>query len=151
MEDCDININIYNLYDQVTYIHDTIDKCLIVSWDDRDPIINKLMVNEAFFFNDVNQKVSSHYWVDEIKRVSNWSQGETIHLMILNIIVEKSPMKVFWRKEEPPLSNYEKIDENGYLYVNWYDHKAQLTDMVKKDCLYNRHWELIHEYPYIFK
>lgn len=147
----EVDINIYNLYDQVTYIHDTIDKCLIISWDDRNPIINKLMVNEAFFFNDVNQKVSSHYWVDEIKKVSNWSQGETIHLMILNIIVEKSPMKVFWRKEEPPLSNYEKIDENGYLYVNWYDHKAQLTCMVKKDCLYNRDWELISEYPYILK
>lgn len=147
----EVDINIYNLYDQVTYIHDTIDKCLIISWDDRNPIINKLMVNEAFFFNDVNQKVSSHYWVDEIKKVSNWSQGETTHLMILNIIVEKSPMKVFWRKEEPPLSNYEKIDENGYLYVNWYDHKAQLTGMVKKDCLYNRDWELISEYPYILK
>ena len=147
----EVDINIYNLYDQVTYIHDTIDKCLIISWDDRNPIINKLMVNEAFFFNDVNQKVSSHYWVDEIKKVSNWSQGEKIHLMILNIIVEKSPMKVFWRKEEPPLSNYEKIDENGYLYVNWYDHKAQLTSMVKKDCLYNRDWELISEYPYILK
>ena len=147
----EVDINIYNLYDQVTYIHDTIDKCLIISWDDRNPIINKLMVNEAFFFNDVNQKISSHYWVDEIKRVSNWSQGETIHLMILNIIVEKSPMKVFWKKEEPPLSNYEKIDENGYLYVNWYDNKAQLTNMVKKDCLYNRDWELISEYPYILK
>jgi hypothetical protein len=147
----EVDINIYNLYDQVTYIHDTIDKCLIISWDDRNPIINKLMVNEAFFFNDVNQKVSSHYWVDEIKKVSNWSQGETIHLMILNIIVEKSPMKVFWKKEEPPLSNYEKIDENGYLYVNWYDNKAQLTNMVKKDCLYNRDWEIISEYPYILK
>ena len=115
MEDCDININIYNLYDQVTYMHDTIDKCLIVSWDDRDPII------------------------------------KTLHLMILNVLVERSPMKIFWSKDKFSLSRYEKIDENGYLYVNWYDHKAQLTDMVKKDCLYNRDWELIYEYPYIFK
>jgi len=145
------DINIYNLYDQVTYIHDTTDKCLIVSWDDRNPVINKLMVNEAFFFNDVNQKVSSHYWVDEIKKVSNWSQGETIHLMILNINVEKSPMKFFWSKDVSRTFRYEKVDEDGYLHVNWYNNKAQLTNMVKKDCLYNRDWELIHEYPYVLK
>jgi hypothetical protein len=42
----EVDINIYNLYDQVTYIHDTIDKCLIISWDDRNPIINKLMVKK---------------------------------------------------------------------------------------------------------
>jgi hypothetical protein len=145
------NINIYNLYDKVTYIHNTIDNYLIVSWDDRNPIINKLMMNEAFFFNDIKQSLSSHYWVDEIKKVSEWCQGETIHLMILNIIVEKSPIKIFWSKDRAQTYRYEKIDEDGYLYVNWYDHKSQLTNMVKKDCLYNRDWELIIEYPYVLK
>lgn len=145
------DINIYNLYEQVTYIHNTIDNCLIVSWDDRNPIINKLMANEAFFFNDIKQSLSSHYWVDEIKRVSEWCPGETIHLMILNIIVEKSPMKIFWSKDISKTYRYEKIDENGYLYVNWYDNQAQLSNMVKKDCLYNREWELIIEYPYVLK
>jgi hypothetical protein len=144
-------INIYNLYEQVTYIHDTIDNCLVVSWDDRNPIINKLMVNEAFFFNDIKQSLSSHYWVDEIKKVSEWSPGETIHLMILNIIVEKSPMKIFWSKDISQTYRYEKINEDGYLYVNWYDDQAQLSNMVKKDCLYNREWELINEYPYVLK
>ena len=145
------NISIYNLYDHVTYIHDDIDNCLIISWDDRNPIIKKLMMNEAFFVNSTKQSLSSHYWVDEIKRVSNWCQGETIHLMILNIIVEKSPMKVFWNKKTYQTFRYEKINEDGYLYVNWYDDKAKLTNMVKKDCIYNRDWELIQEYPYILK
>ena len=57
------DVNIYNLYEQVTYTHDDIDKCLIISWDDRNPIIKKLMLNEAFFFNSTKQSLSSHYWV----------------------------------------------------------------------------------------
>jgi hypothetical protein len=69
----------------------------------------------------------------------------------LNIIVEKSPMKIFWSKDISKTYRYEKIDENGYLYVNWYDNQAQLSNMVKKGCLYNREWKLIIEYPYVLK
>jgi hypothetical protein len=145
------DITIYNLYDHVIYIHDKIDNCLIISWDDSNIVINKLMMNEAFFFNDPQQSLSSHYWVDEIKKASNWCQGETIHLMILNIIMEKSPIKIFWTKDTNQTFRYERINEDGYLYVNWYDNTAELTNMIKKDCLYNREWELICEYPYILK
>ena len=148
----DGRIDIYNLYDHITYVHDDIDKCLIISWDDRDTKINKLIKNEAFFLNDTSQSLSSHYWVDEIKKVSGWYQGETIHLMILNIILEKSPMKIFWSKDTGDTYRYEQINCDGYLCVNWYDKDVNLTTtMVKKDCLYNRDWELISEYPYILK
>ena len=144
-------VNVYNLYDHVTYIHDDIDKCLIISWDDKNPIIKKIMMNETFFINSTKQLLSSHYWVDEIKKVSNWCDGETIYLMILNIIVEKSPMKIFWTRDMYQTYRYEQINEDGYLYVNWYDDNAELTTMIKKDCLYNRDWELIKEYRYILK
>ena len=42
-------INIYNLYDHITYTHNTLDNCLILTWDDKNPVINNLMLNEEFF------------------------------------------------------------------------------------------------------
>jgi hypothetical protein len=144
-------VNIYNLYDHVTYVHDDINKCLRISWDDRNPIINKLIINEKFFFNNINQ-ISSHYWVEEIKKVSKWHMGETLYLMVLNIVDDKSPMKVYWTKDDDDTRRrYEKISDDGYLCVNWYDDKLQLTNMAKKDCLYNQDWEQLQEHPYILK
>ena len=144
-------VTIYNLYDHVTYLHDTNDKCLIISWDDRNRSMNKCMLNEEFFFNATDKPLSSHYWVEEIKKVSDWKLGETIHLMILNVLVEKSPMKVFWSKTKTDSFIYEKINEDGYLFVNWYDNEIQLRSMVKKDCLYNRDWQESQETPYVLK
>lgn len=145
------DINIYTLYDHVNYIHDTTDRCLIISWDDRNRAMNKCMANEAFFFNANDKPLSSHYWVEEIKKISDWKMGETIHLMILNVLLEKSPMKVFWSKTKSDTFIYEKINEEGYLFVNWYDDEIQLRSMVKKDCLYNRDWQEFQEIPYVLK
>lgn len=149
MENTDINI--YTLYDHVTYIHNTYDKYLIISWDDRNKAMKKCMKNEAFFFNANDKPLSSHYWVEEIKKVSDWKLGETLHLMILNILTEKSPMKVFWTKEKSDSFIYEQINEEGYLFVNWYDDEVQLRGMIKKDCLYNIEWQETQEKPYVFK
>jgi len=144
-------ITIYNIYDHVVYVNDTTDKCLIISWDDRNKSMNRWMKNEAFFFNSVNKPIPSHYWVNELKKVADWKQGETIYLMILNILVEKSPMKVFWSKTKADSFIYEKINEDGYLFVNWYDDEVRLRSMIKKDCLYNRDWQEYQENPYVFK
>ena len=147
-----IDVDIYNLYEHVTYDYDDINKCLRISWDDRNTQINTLILNEKFFFNDIDH-LTSHYWVEEIKRVSDWCIGETLYINVLKYILnEKGQMKIFWSKNGGNLHRrYEQISEDGYLYVNWYDDKVQLNNMIKKDCLYNQDWELIIEYPYVLK
>jgi hypothetical protein len=60
-------------------------------------------------------------------------------------------MKVFWSKTKSDTFIYEKINEEGYLFVNWYDDEIQLRSMVKKDCLYNRDWQEFQEIPYVLK
>ena len=48
-------------------------------------------------------------------------------------------------------SIYEKINEEGYLFVNWYDDEVQLRGMMKRDCLYNRDWQESQESLYVLK
>jgi hypothetical protein len=146
------DVDIYNLYEHVTYDYDDINNCLRISWDDRNTQINNLIINEKFFFNDVNH-LSSHYWVEEIKRVADWSLGEILYINVLKYILdEKGQMKIFWSKKTGNLHRrYEQISNDGYLYVNWYDDKLQLNNIVKKDCLYNQDWEQIQEHNYILK
>jgi hypothetical protein len=140
-------INCYNLQDYVTYRVNKEYSKIEILWDGTNKQLNYLMSNEELCGSS-NDHFTNSLWVDEIKKMMEWEEGETISVWRYTFL-EPGKMVIF--VIVPLIFNYQylKIDEDGYLLLKE-DGDIQNQTFRKCNCLYN---DLIDEEsePYIFK
>lgn len=149
-----LTIDIYNLYDNVTYEYYEDTKSLRVSWNRKNICVHNFMKHERIPY--IVGKKYNAYWIDVIKRCGNWVKGCVLKLLIKDI--SKCNCNEFIVQVlDDGYSGYiwELIDEEGYLCIRQYGTVVRNINNYKEymkqcDCVYN---EMVHqeEKPYILK
>jgi hypothetical protein len=123
-------INIFNVYDFVTYEYD-ITKCrMIVTWDKRNKSINKIMETE--WYQSITRK-NGCFWVEKLKEITNWCEGDIIN--ILPPFPNNGAMYIAWEFNRTLSARQTVILGDGYFYTR--DYKQDYNPFVKVNCLYN--------------
>ena len=153
-------INIYNMYDYVTYDYDVENNILGIYWDKDITELNKLISDDmdCFTYKYDNKKKYNCLWIDELKKCVDYREGEK---MPFQIRVKYGHFFIHVKYDIARKFIMEEINEDGYLYICPYGdvlsyiqgtcntHEIYPT-LIKCDCLYN---EFIDENnkPYILK
>ena len=138
-------VNLYNVHEYVNY-QVLMLNTVIITWDTTNKKIHDLMRREELFRK--NNRAKNCLWLNEVKRVWNWKQGEEMYLYI-QINIQKTRFVVYTVEPNTRRNVCIKIDENGYLRVKKI---ISLDDTIfeKINCVYN---DLLDEEdePYVLK
>ena len=149
MESSDINV--YNLHEHFQY------KLLIdpprnnprifITWDESNNQLHSLMNNEYSVYHS-GENYTNSMWVNEMKKVINWKQGQSI---MISIYLYPLPTQMAIYLINPYAIHYAYlvINEDGYLMLKLAS-SSRKEDLKRCNCLYN---DLLDETmePYIFK
>ena len=143
-------INLYNLYDYVTYMFD--EDILNIYWDPINKSVDDLMMLERrmFLLDYKSQYKCSCFWVDELKKCVSWEHGKKIYMKCVSF--RNGLIQVFIYGRDIQMFGTEMIDENGYLFIRnneCFDGGRNIL-LKRCDCVYN---DIINEdqLPYILK
>lgn len=136
----DETINVSNVYQFVSFHHDEERRALYVRWDSTHKVINSLMDNESLTRDE--GILCNHVWVDEIKRCSQWTNGNKLYLRTFHFY--KGMFCVKYKFISPNVYAYEEIDEDGYLLVRKYDDdKGYFGELIRANCIYNNNLQQV--------
>jgi hypothetical protein len=136
-------INLYNVYDFVTYEHDLEKKLLRITWDKDNEAINRIMITECY---QSHNKIRGFYWIDELKRITGWCLGDKI--LVIGCSHDNGWIRIYWVFNSVAYVDYNIIDSDGYFYKR--DYNLDNHPFTKINCLYN---DLMDDemLPYILK
>jgi hypothetical protein len=148
-------IDIYNLYENVSYKFDEDKRKFTVSWDKSNKDLCDLMENEVNMIYDQEDIFTNSSFIEFIKESVRWEEGQTIHF---NIICNSLRVTINIL-DNVYQDNYTFLELNGdgYLYIREFRGNCPFcrdeTEYVsrKKKCYYN---DLVADekgYSYILK
>jgi len=143
----DMEIDISNVYDYVSYYYDDEQEVLCVFWDFNNKKLDSFMFEETTCFNYSHniEKKFSCLWVDELKKRINYNIGDKIPFYVIS---NPGSFFVFIKNNIDTTFIFEEIGEDGYLYVSPYG-DIVYPSLYKCNCLYND--SLDDESHYILK
>ena len=128
-------INVYNLYNYVSYEYNTEKQMLCIKWDHTNKQIDKLMDYESVMRDE--DIISNHCWVREIKNVSGWTKGNRLYLRAYHFYNGMFCIK--HKNNTNGVYAYEEIDEDGFLLLRKFNEdKSYYGELERVDCIYNR-------------
>jgi hypothetical protein len=136
-------INLYNVYDFVTYEPNLELNLLWVKWDKNNEDVDKIMMTECYQSFD---ETRGFMWIEEVKRLTNWVKGDIIN--IIDSFTTGGKICIRWEFNRIRSARYFVILEDGYLYKRSFRQIDQ--PLVKIDCFYNELWD-DEQLQYIFK
>jgi len=144
-------VTIYNIYEHVNY--EFINNILKIRWNPKNLAVNEIMILErsVFLVTYTHQQTVSCCWVNELKRVTGWKNGDTIYFQ--SVVYKEGLIEIVIRLMVGMGIGMEMIDENGYLLTKHFKCSGDgYYDEAKKkcECIYN---DLVDEEltPYILK
>jgi hypothetical protein len=145
-------IDIFNLYDHITYKYDDEAQILYVNWDINNKVVDSFMNEERTPYNYPHYKhfytnKYNCFWVEELKKCLSWEVGSRIHINIKSSLDGNFHICVCDYQENRFI--YEEIGEDGYLYINPYEYIFE-KKLEKCNCVYN---DLLDngDIPYVLK
>lgn len=143
-------INLYNLYNYVTYNFD--ENILNIYWDIMDNNVNNLMMLERrmFLLDYKSQNKCSCFWVNELKKYISLKQDKKTYIKCVSF--RNGIIQIFIYDRNIEMFATEMIDEDGYFFIRnrEYFDGGHTIPLKKCNCLYN---DMIDEEkdPYILK
>ena len=143
-------MDIYTLYENVSYEFDEGKKSLFVRWDDFNVEVNDLIIKEMDYMYDKNTFTNLSF-IDEFKEHIHWEEGQTIHINISYSLTQifrgEITIKIL---EDAYHEHYTFLEVNGdgYLYLREFQGNCIAntceTEFTthKINCYYN---ELVYE------
>jgi hypothetical protein len=109
-------INIYNMYDYVTYEYDVNNKVMNIFWDNNNIELNKLIINDmdCFTYKHDNTKKYSCLWLDELKKYINYQEGDKIPLQVKS---QYGYFHIFVNYDISRKFIMEEIGDDGCLHI----------------------------------
>lgn len=144
-------MDIYTLYENVSYEFNEGKKSLLMSWDKSNKELNELMYKElGMVFENPNIFINLTF-IDEIKHHIQWKEGETIHLKISSnsssIFRGKATIQILENAYQEERTFLE-LNSDGYVYIRKFCgncishiHETEFISL-KINCYYN---ELVYE------
>ena len=141
-------VNVYNIYDYVTYDTKN-DNRLTISWDKEWKELDDLMKNEKPPFVTYEFIPYANYsWIDKMKDMVGWTEGYIIY--IIGISMNEGSYTMYFRKLDKKDINqcngaYSDsyttfINEEGYFvsaHYHWENEPLQNSERI--NCVYNEY------------
>ena len=141
-------VNVYNIYDYVTYDTKN-DNRLTISWDKEWKELDDLMKNEKPPFVTYEFIPYANYsWIDKMKEMTGWTEGYVIY--IIGISMNEGSYTMYFRKLDKKDINqcngaYSDsyttfINEEGYFvsaHYHWENEPLQNSERI--NCVYNEY------------
>ena len=144
-------IDVYNIYDYVTYVSNNENR-LTILWDKDWKELDDLMKNEKPPFVTYERIPYANYnWIDKMKEMSGWTEGYIIY--IIGISLDDGSYTIYFRKLNKKdinqcngcySDNYTTfINEEGYFVSEHYywenDPVPPLPNSEIVKCVYNEY------------
>jgi len=136
-------INLYNVYDFVTYEPKIELNLLWIKWDKNNEIVDNIMMTECYQSFD---ETRGFMWIEEVKRLTNWVKGDIIN--IIDSFPTGGKLCIRWEFNHIRSARNFVILEDGYLYKRSFRQIGH--PLVKIDCFYNELCD-IEQFQYILK
>jgi len=135
-------VNIFNVYDFVTYEYDLTKNRMFVKWDKNNETINDVMIKEGY---QSSTEKRGFMWIDKLKEITQWENGRVI--TIISSFPDNGKLYIQWETTKMS-ARHIVIMGDGYFYKR--DYTQDYIPLVKVDCLYNDIMDNILS-PYILK
>lgn len=123
-------VDIFNVYDFVTYEYN-LTKCeMFVKWDKNNEAVNAVMMKEGY--QSYNEKLGFS-WIDKLKEITNWVDGDIIN--IITSFPYNGKIHIAWEFNRTLSSRHIVILGDGYFYKR--DYNQHYCPLVKVNCLHN--------------
>jgi len=123
-----------NPYDLVEYEYVKERNILYIKWDDNNKELDDVMSEDALMRD--SGLYYNHSWVDIVKHIVNWEQGNVIY--IRSCYVYRGKFHISIKNYHSDSDAYEQIDSNGFLRLRKYNEKlGYYSGLEIVNCLYN--------------
>lgn len=141
----EIMTTIENIHEHLIY--ETTDKdggvyCLTIKWDYENELVEKVMMNDIDFTPNTKNTTYNYMWIEKIKEVINWKEGEEIFIEIDdNSIHEGDDCFIcrFSKSDEDIGLSDMIVDPDGYVNVRYYTETKIQNGRIKKS---NHYWDI---------
>jgi len=136
-------IDIFNVYNFVTYEYNLTKCVMFVKWDKNNEAVDAVMKKEGY--QSCNEKLG-FLWIYKLKEITDWSHGDVIN--IITSFPNNGKLHIEWEFNRKLSSRHIVILDDGYFYKR--DYNQDYCPSVKVDCLHN---DLMDDMivPYVLK